>query len=90
MSFQIACQTLPWSDLPLDVALEGIRAAGYDYMAFGTTHQGTEPVLVMASDARVEAVRRQVRDAGLTPVMMFPPLVEPHTDGGVEAWQRRL
>jgi sugar phosphate isomerase/epimerase len=90
MSFQIACQTLPWSEHPLEVALEGIRAAGYEYMAFGTTHQGAEPIPLDATAAQVDAVGRRVRDAGLKAVMMFPPPIEPHADGGVGAWKVRL
>ena len=36
--FQIACMTLPYSRFPLQRALTGIRAAGYRYVAWGTTH----------------------------------------------------
>src|SRR5271165_3894771 len=37
--FQIACMTLPYSRFPLDRALTGIKAAGYDHVAWGTTHK---------------------------------------------------
>src|SRR6187549_36103 len=37
--FQIACMTLPYSQFPLDRALSGIKAAGYKYVAWGTTHK---------------------------------------------------
>ena len=36
--FQIACMTLPYSQFPLQRALTGIKAAGYRYVAWGTTH----------------------------------------------------
>ena len=36
--FQIACMTLPYSQFPLQRALTGIKAAGYQYVAWGTTH----------------------------------------------------
>src|SRR4051794_12153310 len=51
--FQIACMTLPYSQFPLQRALEGIRAAGYRHVAWGTTHreEGGKQVPVMASDA---------------------------------------
>ena len=37
--FQIACMTLPYSRFPLERALTGIKAAGYRYVAWGTTHR---------------------------------------------------
>ena len=38
-TFQIACMTLPYSQFPLERALTGIKAAGYQYVAWGTTHK---------------------------------------------------
>src|SRR4051794_21806375 len=50
--FQIACMTLPYSRFPLDRALTGIRAAGYAFVAWGTTHQeGNSRMPVIAPDA---------------------------------------
>src|SRR5260370_8977431 len=37
--FQIACMTLPYSQFPLDRALSGLKAAGYQYVASGPTHK---------------------------------------------------
>src|SRR5687768_9226058 len=37
--FQIGCMTLPYSQYPLGRALSGIRSAGYQYVAWGTTHR---------------------------------------------------
>ena len=73
--FQIACMTLPYSRFPLDRALTGIRAAGYDYVAWGTTHrEGTAQAPVIAADAppsQAKALGKKCRDLGLVPLMMF-------------------
>src|SRR5437879_3616805 len=37
--FLLACMTLPYSAFPLDRALKGIKAAGFDHVAWGTTHK---------------------------------------------------
>ena len=39
--FQIACMTLPYSQFPLQRALDGIISAGYRYVAWGTSHRET-------------------------------------------------
>src|SRR6185295_1710875 len=51
--FQIACMTLPYAEFPLQRALKGIQAAGYKYVAWGTTHKqaGEKPVPVISPDA---------------------------------------
>jgi sugar phosphate isomerase/epimerase len=73
--FQVACTTLPYSRFPLARALSGIKAAGYRYVAWGTSHRegsATEPVL--APDAppdRAKALGQRCRDLGLEPLMMF-------------------
>ncbi len=74
--FQIACMTLPYSRFPLQRALTGLKAAGYRYVAWGTTHQegGTERVPVLAEDAppdRAKELAQKCRDLGLEPLMMF-------------------
>src|SRR5437016_843530 len=38
-TFQVACMTLPYSQFPLERALTGIKAAGFEYVAWGTTHK---------------------------------------------------
>lgn len=89
-TFQIACMTLPYSAFPLQRALEGIKAAGYRYVAWGTTHQ-EEPnkrLPVMAGDASPDKARdlgKRCRDLGLEPVMMFGPSPE-----SVEAFKQRI
>ena len=51
--FQIACMTLPYAPFPFQRALTGLRAAGYRYVAWGTTHRedGGATVPVLAADA---------------------------------------
>jgi sugar phosphate isomerase/epimerase len=73
--FQIACMTLPYAHFPLARALSGIKASGYRYVAWGTTHrEGTRDEAVMPADAAPERARElgsRCRDLGLEPLMMF-------------------
>jgi sugar phosphate isomerase/epimerase len=74
--FQIACMTLPYSQFPLERALRGIKAAGYRYVAWGTTHPGAAgketPILASdAPEARAKELGRRCRDLGLEPLLMF-------------------
>jgi sugar phosphate isomerase/epimerase len=74
--FQIACMTLPYARFPLQRALRGIKSAGYQCVAWGTTHvedDGKETPVV-AADAppeRAKELGRQCRDLGLVPLLMF-------------------
>jgi sugar phosphate isomerase/epimerase len=93
--FQIACMTLPYSQFPLDRALKGIQAAGYRYVAWGTTHKeegAGKPVPVMAKDASPEKAKelaKRCRDLGLEPVMMFSE-VYPEHDDAMEVFTARI
>jgi sugar phosphate isomerase/epimerase len=73
--FQIACMTLPYSRFSLDRALSGIKAAGYRYVAWGTTHRdGAGEAPVISADAppdRAKELAGRCRDLGLEPLMMF-------------------
>ncbi|MBI3864488.1 MAG: sugar phosphate isomerase/epimerase [Planctomycetia bacterium] len=74
--FQIACMTLPYSQFPLNRALEGIRRAGFKYVAWGTTHkdEGESVSPVVAPDAppaRAKELAARCRDMELEPLMMF-------------------
>lgn len=84
--FQIACMTLPYSQFPLARALDGIKAAGYRYVAWGTTHReaGARDVPVMADDAPPEKARelgKRCRDLGLEPLMMFSMIYPENPEG---------
>ncbi|MCA9223125.1 MAG: TIM barrel protein [Planctomycetales bacterium] len=84
--FQLACMTLPYGAFPLQRALEGIRAAGYQHVAWGTTHveAGGERVPVMPADAGPEKARElaaRCRQMGLEPLMMFSMIYPEHPDG---------
>jgi sugar phosphate isomerase/epimerase len=89
-TFQIACMTLPYSTFPLARALEGIKAAGYRYVAWGTTHKEDDGkgVPVVAGDAPPEKAKelgKRCRDLGLEPLMMFGPSPE-----NLAAFKQRL
>jgi sugar phosphate isomerase/epimerase len=88
--FQIACMTLPYARFPLQRALTGLKAAGYRYVAWGTTHQegSGDRVPVVANDAppdRAKDLGKRCRDLGLEPVLMFGPPPE-----GVDALKHRI
>lgn len=92
--FQIACMTLPYSRFPLDRALSGIKAAGFKYVAWGTTHRegGGTDVPVVARDAapqRAKDLAKKCRDLGLDPLMMFSG-VYPEAKDGFDVLKRRL
>lgn len=85
--FQLACMTLPYSQFPLKRALRGIRAAGFDYVAWGTSHQerpGGDRIPVLTTDAptsRAKELGQECRDMGLKPLMMFSTVYPEHSDG---------
>jgi sugar phosphate isomerase/epimerase len=94
--FQIACMTLPYSQFPLERALRGIHDAGYEYVAWGTTHResdtGDERTPVMPTDAppsRAKELGAKCRDIGLEPVMMFSTIY-PEASGALEVLTRRI
>jgi sugar phosphate isomerase/epimerase len=91
--FQIACMTLPYSAFPLARALSGIKAAGYQYVAWGTAHKEEDgkSMPVMPADAPPEQARelgRRCRDMGLEPVMMFSGIYPENPMGLVVLKQR--
>jgi sugar phosphate isomerase/epimerase len=92
--FQIACMTLPYSRFPLARALEGIKAAGYRHVAWGTTHDEGDgkPTPVLAKDAPPAAAKElaaRCRGMGLEPVLMFAT-VYPEAKDGFEVHKQRL
>ncbi|MBI1900072.1 MAG: TIM barrel protein [Planctomycetia bacterium] len=92
--FQIACMTLPYSAFPLERALEGVKDAGYRYVAWGTTHKEEggkqQPVLAAAAPPeKAKELADRCRDLGLSPVMMFS-MVYPEAQNGLEVLASRL
>lgn len=92
--FQIACMTLPYAQFPLTRALEGIKAAGYRHVAWGTTHKNAqgqnEPVTATdAPPAQARELAQRCRDMGLEPVMMFST-VYPEANDGLEVLTNRV
>ncbi len=93
--FQLACMTLPYSAFPLERALSGIRAAGFRYVAWGTTHRessGGERTPVMPEDAapgKARELASRCRDLGLEPLMMFST-VYPEADNGLQVLTQRI
>jgi sugar phosphate isomerase/epimerase len=94
-TFQIACMTLPYSQYPLARALSGLKAAGYEYVAWGTTHKEpgeSKGVPVMAADAppaKAKELGQRCRDLGLAPVMMFSGIY-PEAASGVQVLTQRI
>jgi sugar phosphate isomerase/epimerase len=91
--FQIACMTLPYSRFPLERALKGIKAAGYDYVAWGTTHREEgKDVPVVAKDSspdKAKELAQKCRDLGLEPLMMFS-MVYPENPDGLSVLKQRI
>jgi len=84
--FQHACMTLPYSNFSLQRAIEGIKSAGFEHIAWGVKHRETngEQVPVMAEDATPESAKElsvRCRDLGLQPVMMFSTIYPEHLNG---------
>ncbi len=94
-TFQIACMTLPYAQFPLGRALTGIKSAGYDFVAWGTSHRATpdgERVPVIPADAPPDMARRlaaRCRDLGLEPLMMFSGIY-PEADDGLRVLTNRI
>ncbi len=92
--FIIACMTLPYSRFPLVRALKGIHAAGYKYVAWGTTHKEEDgkDVPVLARDATLEKAKElatRCKDVGLEPLMMFSGIY-PEANDGLEVLTTRI
>ena len=93
--FQIACMTLPYGQFPLERALGGIKAAGYQYVAWGTRHVATpggERMPVMPPEvppAKAKELGKRCREMGLQPLMMFST-VYPEAADGLEILTNRV
>jgi sugar phosphate isomerase/epimerase len=92
--FQMACMTLPYGPFPFLRALQGIRGAGYQHVAWGTTHPGPSGKRVPLLDwqdppSKARELAAQSRSEGLTPVMMFT-MVNLEEANAPEAHARRI
>lgn len=86
--------TLPYSAYSWARALRGIRAAGYKYVAWGTTHINEtgrpEPVIGLgAPPERARELAGQCKEEGLAPVMMFSTVML-EAPGAIEAHKLRI
>jgi len=86
--------TLPYSQFPFERALRGIKAAGYSFVAWGTTHKESagDRVPIIAPDAppqKAKDLAARTRDLGLEPVMMFS-MVYPEAKDGLEVLTQRI
>jgi len=85
--FQIACMTLPYARFSFDRALKGIKEAGYEFVALGTTHPVDGKNLpILANDdppQKAKEIGGKCRDLGLEPVMMFSMIYPENDTGGV-------
>jgi sugar phosphate isomerase/epimerase len=91
--FQVACMTLPYARFSFERALKGIKGAGFEFVALGTTHMaGGKSLPILAADAapeRAKEVGGQCRDAGLEPLMMFS-MIYPENDKALDVLTNRL
>ena len=87
--------TLPYSKFPWERALQGIKGAGYENVAWGTSHDEAgsgKRIPVMPVDAppkQAKALGKRCRDLGLKPVMMFST-VYPEHNNGIEVLKNRI
>lgn len=68
-TLRLACTVRPWAQFPLERALSGIRAAGYDAVAL-PVHGVTEVITPDTPPARAKEVAALIRDHGLTLVVL--------------------
>jgi sugar phosphate isomerase/epimerase len=93
--FQLACMSLPYSQFSFQRALKGIKSAGYNFVAWGTSHRESpkaDRTPIVPSDAPPSFAAEQAkksRDAGLEPLMMFS-MVYPEANNAMEVLTLRL
>jgi sugar phosphate isomerase/epimerase len=85
--------TLPYSDHSFERALQGIRSAGFTYVAWGTTHrvngQATPVMPATAPPMQARDQGERCRDAGLEPLMMFSGIY-PEANNAVQVLTTRI
>lgn len=89
-----ACMTLAYGKFPLVRALSGIKSAGYDHVAWGIQHLGSdgqsrELMPVDAAPDKAGELGRICRDFGLEPVKMFAR-VRPYDPNAIEGLTNRI
>jgi sugar phosphate isomerase/epimerase len=92
--FQIACMTLPYAAFPSQRALTGIKGAGYDYVAWGTTHREQTGMdsPILSGDAAPDRARElgnRCRDLGLEPLLMFSGIY-PEAENALAILRQRI
>jgi sugar phosphate isomerase/epimerase len=86
--------TLPYSQFPLQRALAGIRAAGYRYVAWGTSHveengKQTPVIATSAPPSAASVLGKRCRDMGLEPLLMFSGIY-PEDPAGLDVLKNRI
>ncbi|MDP6776096.1 MAG: sugar phosphate isomerase/epimerase [Candidatus Latescibacteria bacterium] len=87
MDWQIGCFTLPWSEFPLDRALEGIKSAGYEFVGLGTKHEGVDMPSVAEGRGAAQEVKVKLDAIGLVPLVLFAGW---QGDSGLEDFRTRI
>lgn len=64
-SYRLGCQTLPYRNLALPRAIEGIRKAGYRYVQVYHMHAGRLVFAPETPRAELDDLRQRLKDAGL-------------------------
>jgi len=63
--YRLGCQTLPYRNLPLPRAIEGIRRAGYRYVQVYHMHAGRPVFAPETPRAELDDLRQRLKDANL-------------------------
>src|SRR5665811_770326 len=89
MADRLAVSTNSYHSYSLEQALAGIAGAGYTSVELSSVPGWTEHVLRDASDAELDAVKRQVADAGLDAISMSGHS-DLASDDGIAAFRKAL
>ena len=89
MADRLAVSTNSYHSYSLEEALKGIAGAGFTSVELSSVPGWTEHVLRDSTDAQLEQVRRQVRDAGLDAISMSGHS-DLASDEGIAAFRKAL
>jgi sugar phosphate isomerase/epimerase len=92
--FQIACMTIPYAQFPVERALNGLKSAGYQYVAWGSSRREADgkrgPFLAPeAPPNQAKELGQRCRDLGLEPLMMFSGIY-PEAKDHLEVLKNRI